>query len=47
MHGSHGAYTAVKYPQDTNKYRALQISNQILYASGAQVFRFRGLLYRL
>ena len=29
MHRSHGAYTAVKYRQDTNKYRALQILNQI------------------
>ena len=46
MHRSHGAYTAVKYPQDTNKYRALQVSNQIQYAS-SQAFRFRGLLYRL
>jgi len=29
MHRSHGAYTAVKYGQDTNKYIAIQVSNQI------------------
>lgn len=29
MHGSRGACTAVKYGQDTHKYIAIQISNQI------------------
>ena len=28
MQCSHGAYTAVKYRQDTNKYRALQVSTK-------------------
>ncbi len=28
MHGSHGASTAVKYRQNTNKYRALQVSTK-------------------